>query len=144
MTQSYRNPALRRSCVKLPHSYCDSPHSCVVPSAIGCLWGTLPSNGKKLYMAIFIIQVCGLLNQRNCLHLCLTAIFQSTIPHLLQPCKKLWQVERRSPPWWLRWHSVCQQCGRLGFDPWIGKIPGEGNGNPLQYSCLGNPMDRGP
>ena len=90
MTQSHRNPALRRSCVKLLHSCCDSPHSCVVPSAIGCLWGTLPSNGKKLYMAIFIIQVCGLLNQRNCLHLCLTAIFQSTIPHLLQPCKKLW------------------------------------------------------
>ena len=24
-----------------------------------------------------------------------------------------------------------------------GKIPGEGNGNPLQYSCLGNPMYRG-
>ena len=23
------------------------------------------------------------------------------------------------------------------------KPPGEGNGNPLQYSCLGNPMDRG-
>ena len=23
------------------------------------------------------------------------------------------------------------------------KTPGEGNGNPLQYSCLGNPMDRG-
>ena len=23
-------------------------------------------------------------------------------------------------------------------------IPGEGNGNPLQYSCLENPMDRGP
>ena len=28
------------------------------------------------------------------------------------------------------------------FDPWDGKVPGEGNGNPLQYSCLGNPMDR--
>ena len=25
----------------------------------------------------------------------------------------------------------------------VGKIPGEGNGNPLQYSCLENPMDRG-
>ena len=25
----------------------------------------------------------------------------------------------------------------------VGKIPGEENGNPLQYSCLGNPMDRG-
>jgi len=29
------------------------------------------------------------------------------------------------------------------IDPWVRKIPGEGNGNPLQYSCLGNPMDRG-
>ena len=29
------------------------------------------------------------------------------------------------------------------FDFWVGKIPGEENGNPLQYSCLGNPMDRG-
>ena len=75
------------------------------------------------------------------------------------------------------------QCGRTGFNPWVGKIPwrrkrlptpvfldfpcgmadkesacntgdvslipgsrrspGEGNGNPLQYFCLENPMDRG-
>ena len=35
------------------------------------------------------------------------------------------------------------QCGRPGFDPWVGKFPGEGNGNPLQYYCLENPMDRG-
>ena len=27
--------------------------------------------------------------------------------------------------------------------PGLGKSPGEGNGNPLQYSCLENPMDRG-
>jgi len=27
--------------------------------------------------------------------------------------------------------------------PESGKSPGEGNGNPLQYSCLENPMDRG-
>ena len=26
---------------------------------------------------------------------------------------------------------------------WVGPSPGEGNGNQLQYSCLGNPMDRG-
>ena len=32
---------------------------------------------------------------------------------------------------------------RCGFNPLIGKIPGKGNGNPLQYSCLENPMDRG-
>ena len=32
----------------------------------------------------------------------------------------------------------------MGWIPgWVGKIPGEGNGNPLQYSCLENPMDRG-
>ena len=35
------------------------------------------------------------------------------------------------------------QLGRPGLDPWSGKSPGEGNGNPLQYSCLENPMDRG-
>ena len=34
------------------------------------------------------------------------------------------------------------QCRRYRFSPWIRKIPGEGSGNPLQYSCLGNPMDR--
>ena len=33
--------------------------------------------------------------------------------------------------------------GRPGFDPWVGKSPGEGNGNPLQYSCLENPTDGG-
>ena len=31
----------------------------------------------------------------------------------------------------------------LGLIPGLGGSPGEGNGNPLQYSCLGNPMDRG-
>ena len=29
-----------------------------------------------------------------------------------------------------------------GLIPELGRCPGEGNGNPLQYSCLGNPMDR--
>ena len=89
--------------------------------------------------------------------------------------------------WWLSWKSVCPQCGKPGFDPWVTKIPwrrkwrptpvllpgqshgwrslagyspwggeesdtterlhfhfslsciGEGNGNPLQCSCLENP-----
>ena len=39
--------------------------------------------------------------------------------------------------------SVCLKCGRPRFYPWVGKIPGEGHGNPLQYSCLENLMDRG-
>ena len=32
---------------------------------------------------------------------------------------------------------------RGGFDPWVGKTPGGGLGNPLQHSCLENLMDRG-
>ena len=34
-------------------------------------------------------------------------------------------------------------AGDVGSIPELGRSPGEGNGNPLQYSCLGNPMDRG-
>ena len=34
-------------------------------------------------------------------------------------------------------------AGDAGSIPGSGRCPGEGNGNPLQYSCLGNPMDRG-
>ena len=34
-------------------------------------------------------------------------------------------------------------AGDTGSIPGSGRSPGEGNGNPLQYSCLGNPMDRG-
>ena len=33
--------------------------------------------------------------------------------------------------------------GNLGLIPGLGRSPREGNGNPLQYSCLKNPMDRG-
>ena len=33
--------------------------------------------------------------------------------------------------------------GRHEFDPWVRKTPGVGNGNPLQHSCLENPLDRG-
>ena len=32
--------------------------------------------------------------------------------------------------------------GDMGLIPGSGRSPGEGNGNPLQYSCLGNLMDR--
>ena len=34
-------------------------------------------------------------------------------------------------------------AGDTGLIPGLGRCPGEGNGNPFQYSCLGNPMDRG-
>ena len=31
----------------------------------------------------------------------------------------------------------------MGSVPWLGRSPGGGNGNPLQFSCLENPVDRG-
>ena len=34
-------------------------------------------------------------------------------------------------------------AGDVGSIPGSGRSPGEGNGKPLQYSCLGTPMDRG-
>ena len=34
-------------------------------------------------------------------------------------------------------------AGYVGLTPRSGISPEEGNGNPLQYACLGNPMDRG-
>ena len=34
-------------------------------------------------------------------------------------------------------------AGDMGLIPGTGRSPEEGNGHPLQYSCLGNPMDRG-
>ena len=38
--------------------------------------------------------------------------------------------------------SACN-AGDPGSIPGWGRSPGEGNGNPLQYSCMENPMDRG-
>ena len=37
----------------------------------------------------------------------------------------------------------CRRHKRLRFYPWSGRSPGGANGNPLQYSCLENSMDRG-
>ena len=37
----------------------------------------------------------------------------------------------------------CRRPKRLGSDLWLERSPGGGDGNPLQYSCLENPMDSG-
>ena len=46
-------------------------------------------------------------------------------------------------PWWLNGkESTCNE-GDVSLILGSGRSPGEENGKPLQYSCLGNPMDRG-
>ena len=67
-------------------------------------------------------------------------------------CKELGMTERL--PLTLIWDYLCfpggslvknlpANAGDIGLIPVSGRSPGEGNDNPLQYSCLGNPMDRG-
>ena len=49
-------------------------------------------------------------------------------------------------PWGLRWKESSCNAGdirNVGLIPGLGRSPEEGNGNPLQYSCLESPMDRG-
>ena len=78
--------------------------------------------------------------------------FSSPLHHMLQPRVKptilfprgLGELLASSLPCWLRWkESTCKARDR-GFIPGSGRSPGEVNGNPFQYSSLGNPMDRSP
>ena len=45
-------------------------------------------------------------------------------------------------PWWLSGKETGCNVGDTGFIPGLGRSPRVGNGTPLQYSCLENPMDR--
>ena len=46
-------------------------------------------------------------------------------------------------PWWLSDKESTCKAGDQRSIPALGRSPGEGNSNPLQCSCLENPMDRG-
>ena len=65
------------------------------------------------------------------LHPSLTMIFRDG----MYPCEGLRQ--------WLSGKESACNAGDLGSVPGWGKSPGGGHSNPLQYSCLENPMDRG-
>ena len=58
-----------------------------------------------------------------------------------------WSMQPEHPLWGFPHSSVGKESayslGELGSIPGSGRSPGEGNGNPLQYTCLENPMDRG-
>ena len=59
-------------------------------------------------------------------------------------CKKFISdtVQQRFP-WWLLVENLLAKAGDAGSSPHLERSPGEGNGNPLQYYCLGNAKDRG-
>ena len=56
------------------------------------------------------------------------------------------QTTMKSPgslglPWWFPGKEPAGQAGDASSIPGLGRSPGGGHGNPLQYSCLENPMD---
>ena len=53
------------------------------------------------------------------------------------------QDSEPSKPQWRNAKESIYQRRRCGFNPWVRRSPGGGNGIPLQCSCLENPMDRG-
>ena len=72
------------------------------------------------------------------------------VTNLLFQCRegrfKSW-LGNKDPTYCRSWpkavKNLLADAGDTGPIPGSGRFPGEGNGNPLQYSCLGNPMDRG-
>ena len=52
-----------------------------------------------------------------------------------------WYLQRL--PWWLSGKESACNAGDAGLIPGSGRCPGEGNANPVQYSCLENHRDGG-
>ena len=75
-------------------------------------------------------------NGKACLLACTrVSVFGDPRNPLRQSCLTI-------PSWWLSKESACV-AGDEGLIPGWGRSPGEGDGNPLQCSCLENPMDSG-
>ena len=98
------------------------------------------SQGKRkvVFFFFFKVKLCFsiVLNIANCIFNEINVYFMIKICYFL----------RLRLPWWLsgyRIHLQCRRCQSTGSIPGSGRSPGEGNGNPLHYSCLGNPMDKG-
>ena len=66
-------------------------------------------------------------------------------PHIAQCGKNIYRGKRKKEKWkiWCLSERIHLQYSRRGLIPGLGISPREGNGNPLQYSCLETPMDRG-
>ena len=68
----------------------------------------------------------------------MVSIVNSTILHVV-----IYYIILPELPWWLSGKESACQAEDAGFISESGGSPGEGNGNPFLYSCVGNPMGRG-
>ena len=76
-----------------------------------------------------------------------TVVLEKTLESPLD-CKEIQPVHPKGDQSWIfpggsDGKASVYNAGDPGSIPGSGRSPGEGNGNPLQYSCLENPMDRG-
>ena len=85
-----------------------------------------------------------LLNQ-HCVALICKSRATKTFPRsTFNPNPPKWARKRKTnKSWWLSSKASTCNAGDVGSIPGSGRSPGKGNGNPLLYSCLGNPTDRG-
>ena len=88
-------------------------------------------------VCVLVFQASGLLQYRKCPQPpCLRSGAPYTLPKRVYQLFPLGGASGKEP--------ACQcRRGDVGSIPGSGRSPGEGNGNPLQYSCLESPMDRG-
>ena len=89
------------------------------------------------YVQLFLCEILGL-----CYMGCVIMHLVVCVARVLISNMWMWNIELKGM--WCMRHckSVCN-TGNPGSIPWSGSFPGEGHINPLQYSCLENPMDRG-
>jgi len=92
-----------------------------------------------VYMCIVCVcVVCGMVHVYICVCVCVVCVYV---------CMKVYGFKKKK-----KFLIACGSDGKestcnagdLGSIPGSGRSPGEGNGSPLQYSCLENSMDRGP
>ena len=82
---------------------------------------------------LLVITQCSSFLSSSCPPLSLTcSVVASWVPVLFESIKNVPTVGLfwKWLPWWLRWSRICLQCGRPGFDPWVGKIPWRGEWQP--------------
>ena len=106
----------RNSFNNLLNAYC-------VPAVISGSGGTCPCSPDSLSGSIVCVSVCRGRGE----------VFLFSSPPSFKGASLVAETVK----------NLLTNAGDLGSIPGSGRSPGEGNGNPLQYSCLENPMDRG-